>query len=315
MTGSTYTDLKGITGEVGRRGIAKNYLYSCVITLPEAIKSKYMNEQFAMQLRIERAQIPPRQVMTAQQRFYGPIRHIPYAVMYQPMNISINLSETMLEREVMMAWQDLAVSGGSTGTVRSSMGSGGAVAEYDATYYEEIVGTVEIYQFAESPQFQGAGGASRGLLQTILGTAQAVGFDPTLITRPLGFDIGLGESRRAIKPAYTIKLEEAFPTYVQTIDMGWDMNEAAKLNVELTYYRALEKHDESSIGSAGFNLAKMVRQGVNLFNRFSPTLSLIKGQGLGGGMRAMVDSVGSGPRATFGSYGAAAGRGSSFKIF
>lgn len=315
MADSFYTDMKGVTGEIGRRGVAKNYLYSCVITLPDIIRSKFMNEQFAMQLRIEHAQIPPRQVMTAQQRYYGPPRYIPYAVMYQPMQLTINLSETMLEREVMMTWQDLAVSGGHLGSVRSSMGRGGGVAEYDATYYDDIVGTVEIYQFPESPQFQGAGGAAKGLLQTIIGTAQAVGFDPTLITRPLGFDIGLGESRRAIKPSYHIKLEEAFPTFVQGIDMDWSNGEAAKLNVEMTYYRSIEKHSESSVGSSGFDLAKMVRQGVNLFNRFTPTLSLIKGQGLGGGMRAMVDSIGSGPRATLGSIGAPLGRGSSFKLF
>lgn len=312
---SFYTDLKGVTGEIGRRGVAKNYLFSCVITLPDIILSKFSNELNALQLRIETASIPPRQVMTVQQRYYGPPRYLPYAVMYQPMTLTVNLSDTMRERELFMAWQDLSVSGGHTGSFRSSMGSGRRMAEYDSTYYDEITGTIDVYQFPESPSAQGAS-SERNLLQTIVGTAQAVGFDPSILTSPLGFDIGLGEARRKIRPSYHVKLEEAFPTFVQPIDMNWGGAEAAKLSVELTYHRAVEEHSEITAGRSGFDLSKAIRQGVNAFNRFAPTLSLIRGQGLGGGIRAIGQAVTAGTSSTLGTIGTqAAGRGSSFKLF
>ena len=319
---SFHVDLKGFTGEVGRRGVAKSYLFSCVITLPKIIQNEFLNEVNAIQLRIEDVQIPPRQAMTVTSRYYGPPRYIPYGVMYQPITLTVSLSDTMREREVFMRWQDLAVSGGSNASMRSSMGSGGMTAAYDTTYYKDLIGHIDIYQFPDSPAFQGGSG-NRGLLQTIIGTAQAIGFDPTLITSPLGFDIGLGERRRKISPSYHFKLEECFPTFIQPIDMNWGAGEAAKMRVEITYHRATEQQSELKSGSSGFELAKMVRQGINIFNRFSPAFSLIKGQGLSGGLRALAGSSGSNLSSPFGTLGASIGGSlsgsggtkNSFKVF
>lgn len=332
---SFHVDLKGFTGEMGRRGVAKSYLFSCVIDLPGIIKNEFLNEINAIQLRVEDIQIPPRQAMTVTSRYYGPPRYIPYGVMYQPITLTVSLSDTMLEREVFMRWQDLAVSGGFSASMRSSMGSGSIPAGYDTTYYKDLIGHIDIYQFPDSPAFQGGSG-NRGLLQTIIGTAQAIGFDPTLITSPLGFDIGLGERRRKISPSYHFKLEECFPTFIQPIDMNWGAGEAAKMRVEITYHRVTEQQSEKSgSAGAGFELAKMVRQGMNIFNRFSPAFSLIKGGGLGGGLgggirlglggglRALAGSSGSNLSNPLGTLGASIGGGfggsgssrNSFRIF
>ena len=74
--------------------------------------------------------------------------------------------------------------------------------------------------------------------------------------------------------------------------MNWSDDQIAKLQVEMRYTYMTEKHPGSDI--PGAIQKSMLRQGIEAFQRFSPVFSLVKGQGVGGAIRAAAQSTGSG---------------------
>lgn len=281
------------TADVGRRGVAKPYMFACLVTLPKILLGKTSQ---LLSFRISHASIPQRSLMTVDQRYYGPVRRIPYAVMYQPLQTQILLSDNMLEREIIMSWQDLAISGGGQKSIRSSGGQSHAVGAYDASYFDDIVGSIEIMQFAESPGMQQAG--TQGILSTIGGVAKALGFDPSIITSPFGLNLGIGgDGHRDIQPTYKIKLHEVYPSIVQDVNLDWGSNTEAMLSTEFWYHHITEQHIGTSAESV-YGFEKLLRDGVGILNRFAPVVSLFRNQGIAGGIKSATEAAGAGPRNT-----------------
>ena len=298
-------NLQSFAAELGQHGIAKPYLFSVIIHPPEFLLAKNFLSQ-PMTLRIETASLPRRSYMTHDQRYYGPERRIPYAVQFTPMNIEVILSEDMREREFFMLWQDAFLSGGSgSASARLSLNTAAVQSPYDSSYYDEINGTVEILQYCESPSYQGAtvtGNGSDLSLDTIIGTAQAVGINTSAITNPFGIDLGIGKAAaRTPKPSYKITLDEAYPISVGEVPLSWSNDGIAKLNVEIQFRELFEFHNTSIDVKNQMGLAALVREGMNTLNRFRPALSVVSNLGVGGAIRAAGSQAGSSvlPRGTF----------------
>lgn len=282
---ATPFNIDSFAAELGRGGIAKPYLFSVIVTCPN-LPTKLLDP---LRLRIESASLPRRTLATVEQRYHGPERKIPYAVEYSNMNLEIIMSENMIERELFMQWQDLFTSGGNNISGHRLTGNQN---NYDATYYDECIGTVELFQYAESPAFQGAS-SKPGLLDTIIGTAQAVGINTSAITNPFGINLGIGAERnRTVKPCYTVKYLEAYPISVSEIAMGWSNDGPAKLSVEMQFRTINETHSGVVDPKAQGGLASLIRSGVNTLNAFRPAIGLIKQQGLGGALGSLVKSTG-----------------------
>jgi hypothetical protein len=282
-------DIDSFAAELGKNGNAKPYLFSVIVSPPGSIFNTVLKME-GMSLRIDSVSIPRRSLMTIDQRYYGPTRKIPYMVTdYASMNMEIILSEDMREREMFMQWQDLFFSGGNKPNNASRLGK--QTYNYDSTYYDECIGSVEILQYAESPIFQGTQ-SRQGLLQTIIGTAQAVGINTSAITNPFGINLGIGSERnRSVKECYRIQMVEAYPISIQEVPMSWSSEGIAKLNVEIQFRNLFETNNIQNAKTQGRGLADLVRSGINTINAFRPTLGVISKQGLGGALGSGLKST------------------------
>ncbi len=290
-------NLTGFISNMHDTGIARPAYFMVMITPPDELrKDKIATIDRSLMLRIESASLPTRNILTHDQRYYGPIRKIPYGYLSQDLTITVILSEDMREREFFMRWQDSILGASRT------MGIGKqpivTQAPFDVGYYD--TGTkgaaVEIMTYGTSPSVRGAQNNSRSLFGEIQGIAQAVGFDPSMITSPLGLNVFGGAIRqdRNIDYAYRATLIEPFPLNIAEVPLSWADDGYARLTIQFSYRYFQEEHavfpDESPKGS----LANLVRGGINSLNRFAPVFSLIKGKGLGGAVTAVGTQIFSG---------------------
>lgn len=279
-------NVNDFTSELNKRGAAKSHNFAVALHPPPKLMKLFPSGVDWLPLRIEAVNLPSRSLMTLEQRYHGPVRYMPYSVIYTPVTLTVILSDNMIEREMFMAWQDIGASvpDGPKDLESPRRGNFGTPGKYDSSYYDDIKGTVEIYQFPEMPGLQGRGGGGGGLLGTISGVAAAVGFDPSIISRPLGFDIGSmfgGSSVPSIKHTGKITLNEAYPRTVNEVSMNWASDEIAKLQVEIMYFD-FEEDFVKKIPDAGGgdDFAGNIRKGLNMINKFKPAVSgLIKGGG------------------------------------
>ena len=284
--------IDAFAAELGKGGTAKPYLFSVLIAPPEGIIKL---ETEALQLRIEKVSMPRRAIETiGNAQFHGPERKVAYGVSYSNISLEIILSENMIEREIFMMWQD---------AMFSNKNRTGPSPIYDSAYYNDYAGSFEILQYAESPAFQGVQ-SKQGLLDTIIGTAQAIGFNTSAITSPFGINLGIGgEKKRDVKPCYTITLNEAYPISISDVGLDWGGSDSAKLNVEMQFRTITEEHSGAVDPKAQGGLASLVRNGINTLNAFRPAISLIKSNGLGGAFNAAgnatLNSASGGTRGLF----------------
>ena len=284
--------IDAFAAELGKGGTAKPYLFSVLIAPPKGIIP--LNTE-ALQLRIEKVSMPRRAIETiGNTQFHGPERKVAYGVTYSNISLEIILSENMIEREIFMMWQD---------AMFSNKNRTGNSPIYDSAYYNDYAGSFQILQYAESPAYQGVQ-SRQGLLDTIIGTAQAIGFNTSAITSPFGINLGIGgEKKRDVKPCYTITLEEAYPISISDVGLDWGGSDSAKLNVEMQFRTITEKHSGAVDPKAQGGLASLVRNGINTLNAFRPAISLIKNNGLGGalnsGGNATLNSASGGTRGLF----------------
>jgi len=289
-------DINAFAAELGKRGTAKPYLFSVVISPPSKLLTEMKETQVALPLRIERVSMPRRSIETiGNTQFHGPERKIAYGVTYSNINLDILLSENMIERELFMRWQDAMFAKNIRADVREQI--------YDSAYYDDYKGEFQIYQYAESPAYQGAESRS-GLLDTIIGTAQAIGINTSAIANPFGINLGIGrEPKRNVQPCYTITLNEAYPISVSDVGLDWGASDSAKLSVEMQFRTITEVHSGVKGMDAQGGLASLVRNGINTLNAFRPAISLIKSNGLGGalnaGGNASLNSAAGGTRGLF----------------
>ena len=112
-------------------------------------------------------------------------------------------------------------------------------------------------------------------------------------TDPFGLD-PFGSSQAAeISPIMKIRFMEPFPNQINEVQLNWGDDSVNKLNVEFNY-RYATVHLAKMMPTTSTSIATMMRKGIEALNRFSPVFSLIKGQGLGGGTRALFEQAGSG---------------------
>lgn len=268
------------SAEIAKSGVARTSNFLVEIGAPEGL----LIDTKSMPLRIEQVSIPSRTLTTFAQNYYGPPREIPYRYTSAPVSLTILLSEDMREREFFMKWQDLFV-----GKRRNQESLPTGI--YDCGYFKESVGSVTIKQYGESPSSQGRNRSS-SLLGDIKDAAEAFGVNTSAILNPLGFDIfgTSGKDNLNLKNIYTIKLIEAYPITVNEIQMNWNDDAFAKLQVEMRYTYVTEDHPMSDI--AGAIGKSFLRQGIEAFQKFSPIFSLVKSQGIGGAIRSTISSTG-----------------------
>lgn len=282
--------LNEFIAEINKTGIARPSYFMVMITLPTALTTEFPEFGRSMQFRVESASLPTRTILTHDQRYYGPIRRIPYGFASMDLTMSVILSEDMREREVFMRWQDLLV--GQSRTRKDGMGKF-PTAVFDAGYYEDgIAGaSVELRTYATSPAMQNAAGAPR---RTILGEveeiARSLGYDPSLLTRPYGFNL-FGDQDQNIDASYTVELVEPFPTVVNEVPLSWSEDGYARLNVAIQYRYTKEVSRFAAYPRENGSVAGLLRTGLNTFNRFEPTIALIRREGVGGALENIGESI------------------------
>ena len=272
------------SAEIAKSGVARTSNFLVEIGAPGGL----LIDTKSMPLRIEQVSIPSRTLTTFAQNYYGPPREIPYRYTSAPVSLTILLSEDMREREFFMQWQDLFV-----GKRRNEKSLPEGI--YDCGYFKESVGSVTIKQYGESPSSQGRNRSS-SLLGDIKDAAEAFGVNTSAILNPLGFDIfgTSGKDNLNLKNIYTIKLIEAYPITVNEIQMNWNDDAFAKLQVEMRYtyvteHRPPNSKDDDTAAAIG---KSFLRQGIEAFQKFSPIFSLVKSQGIGGAIRSTISSTG-----------------------
>lgn len=277
------------SAELNKRGIGKPNYFSVMVTLPRPLSGFF--ETSFLPLRIEKASLPARTLDTIVQRYHGPERLIPYAFSYQPMTLTVALSENMIEREIFMAWQDLAISAGGLSSYRRGGGKAAKVGGFDSTYYDEFIGSVDIMQFAESPKFQTPSaleigtGLIRGDIGSLIG-------DVIDAFNPLNRNIFNAPNDRTIFPQYRIKLEEAYPLSVNDVDLDWGADGGAKLNVQMRFFISTERHPDALPFENLYGLESLLRGAAGLLDRYSPLIGLFRKEGLSGGIRGLAQQTG-----------------------
>lgn len=276
-------NIQDFAAEIGQGGMPKLSDFYVMITPPAAAWNEILKAQSMAQLalRISKVTFPGRTLQVQPRQLVGPVRHIPYQTSLDGVQIEVLLSEDMRERQFFMTWQDMFV-----GNSRTSGAKGlEAAAAYGVGYYDDGVGQMDILQIASSPKWQGrAKGGSGNFFDGVKDAAQALGFDPDVVAKPFGFDaFGFGaDAKKAEKEptaSTTLTLHELYPLTISPIDMDWASGEYAKMLVEFRYAYFTDKHrfaedialvDEGKSG---------LRNALEGFNRFIPTLSLLKNAG------------------------------------
>lgn len=289
--------LRNFTSEINKSGIARPSYFMMMITLPKQLLAEFPGIGRAMQFRVESASLPTRIVHTHEQRYYGPMRRLPYGYTSQDLVFTVIMSEDYREREVFMRWQDLVL--GDSRTRKDGAGSA-PTAIFDTGYYKDAVmgASVELRAYSTTPGAQGAG-TERSFLGEARNIANAVGIDTSDIDHPFGLDIfGIGYEDRYIDSAYSIKLIEPFPINVNEVPLNWSDDGYGRLNIIMQYRYTNETCSyaafpwENNLGSFG----GIVRSGINAFNRFRPAVAILREEGVGG----IVDTYGGEIRSVLG---------------
>jgi len=284
---SNQTDAFGIdkfAAEIGKYGFAKGQYFS--VTLNCKHLEKFSDRERAFPLRIESVNMPGRNLFTIDQNYYGPMRTIPYRASYQPITLTIIMSEDMYERDFFLRWQDKII-GGRRNKETSRQDEG----LHDSYFYDSYVGTIEIKFYAESPNFQGRGGGG-GLLDTVKEVASIAGIDTSKFTSPFGFNLPfLKKEENNIKEVYKVTLNEVYPISVQDIPLSWGDETYTKLQVEMRYYDYTEEYKNASAAS-NRGILSSIRSAIQGVQRFAPVFSAVKNVGFKGTVKGAFSSVG-----------------------
>jgi len=298
MSGNKF-NLKNFVANMHETGFAKPAYFMVIITPPNALRTDNTTSiPRTLSLRIESASLPTRNVLTHDQRYYGPTRKIPYAYLSQDLTLTVILSEDMREREFFMRWQDSILGPSRT------MGRGGQPvarhAPFDVGYYDTGTkgASIEIHTYCTSPSMQSARSSPRSLFGELSGIAQAVGFDTTAITNPFGLNIFGTQQEREIDFAYRVTLLEPFPLNIADVPLSWADDGYGKLTIQFTYRYFQEEHVKFPDARPDASISNVIRGGINTLNRFAPAFSLIRGQGLNGAFSATGSQLLSGGRNT-----------------
>ena len=255
-------NISEFSAELGKNGFARPAYFTVIINLPNALAGKY--NMRGLPLRIEAAAMPGRSLIAAEQRYYGPVRRVPYT--FAPtgeLNLTIILSEDYREREVFAAWQDLMV-----GKSRVN-NNGTAKGLFDAGYYE--TGTkgaaVEIHSYATSPMINFKTNKPTVVTQ-VKKVVSALGYDPSKILTKI--PLPKGAQDLAIQSVSVVHLEEPYPINIADVPLGWADDGYARLQVAMQYRYFTEENFYTDISAeTGSSSA------LGMLSKFSPVFSAI----------------------------------------
>lgn len=267
-------NVSDFVSNLNKTGLANPAYFMVMITPPLALAG-YRDIAAPMQYRIESASLPTRTVLTHDQRYYGPVRRIPYGFIPQDMVASVILSEDMREREFFNTWQDLAVG------VSRKYKSGSFL--FDSGYYDTATAGAEvtIYAFATSPIFQGSRATT--LFDSITGLASRINYS---INDLYALEFS---KERVVDYVYEISLQEPYPLNVNEVQLNWaGGNDYGKLMVQFMYRYAVESNKNYSPSSLSNFRAPL---SLSSLSNFSPLVSLVINQGIGATARNYLNSL------------------------
>ncbi len=124
--GINSSDVGNMWNEVFTNGVAFSNRYE-VLIFPPSFFGPDATRQLA--IRCESVVIPGRSLSTAQYRFYGPTRNMPYESLYSgEISLTMILSANLYERRFFERWMDFIVSNEN----------------YKFKYYNEYIGSMQI---------------------------------------------------------------------------------------------------------------------------------------------------------------------------
>jgi len=254
-------NVSNFNADISKSGIASPSFFEARIVAHPPALSKMMSQ--GMAFRIESVNLPGRTLTTLDQNYHGPVRKIPYRFTHQPVTFSVILSRDMREREAFMKWQDFFV--GHYRTTQSAL----ATSPFDTHYYNDCIGTIEIVQY--SYPITNTEATIRPKADKNLEAAKRRQFVDD-VPQNRGEDrykngvSSAGARARSVPnkkaqgqyiESYKIRLEEAYPSNINDLQMSWSDDGYAKLQVEIQYRYAVETHKtfgsemEAEIGKRG----------------------------------------------------------------
>jgi len=197
-------NINTFNSRIAKSGIGRTNYFDAYAFAPGISQYGYENLPF----RIERLNLPGRNIQTFRQQYHGVPREMPFLPSYQPCSMSIIMSQDYRERELFMRWQDNIL-----GHYRQSYDTGYYAAAFDTKYYNDYIGTIIINVYSNL-------------------------YPDNAASNPIG-----NYAEGNFDQPYVIFLEEAFPISVNDVAMAWGDEGYARLDVEIRYRFATEQHD------------------------------------------------------------------------
>lgn len=129
------------SSHLSRRGVARPSLFEVRFNAPNSLSSRRETLE-SLKFRCDSASFPGRSAFSSDVKHYGPIRKQYYGYNAQAVTLSFILSESMVERDFFMSWQDTAL-----GRVRRG---GQKLGGFDIGYYDNYVADFVVRKFGES---------------------------------------------------------------------------------------------------------------------------------------------------------------------
>ncbi len=133
-------DINRFSGELRTNGVSKNHTYECVLTRNPSPDTQ-IERRIAM--RADTVSLPGKTINTTDIHYSGPLMKIATDANYEPLRMSIILSEDQAEREYLEEWFDLI-----SGNLRTA-GKNNPSA-YAIGYHDEYVGSLRINHYDET---------------------------------------------------------------------------------------------------------------------------------------------------------------------
>jgi hypothetical protein len=254
-------NVSNFNAEISKSGIANpSFFEARIVNSPRAIWP--MMSQ-GMAFRIESVNLPGRTLTTLDQNYHGPVRKIPYRFSHQPVTFSVIMSRDMREREAFMKWQDFFV-----GHYRTTQ-NGLSISPFDTQYYDDGIGTIEIIQYSypitttentlrpKADKSLEAANRRQGIDDSPQNRGENRYKNGVSSAGARSRSVGSKKAKGEFIESYKIRLEEAYPSNINDLQMSWGDDGYAKLQVEIQYRYAVELHKtfandlEAEVGKRG----------------------------------------------------------------
>ena len=135
------------SSQLSRRGLARPSLFEVQFNAPLSISSRRETLE-SLTFRCDSASFPGRSAFSSDVKHYGPIRKQYYGYNAQAVTLSFILSESMVERDFFMSWQDSALGRARRG--------GQQLGGFDIGYYDDYVADFVVRKFDDNGEVRQA---------------------------------------------------------------------------------------------------------------------------------------------------------------